>query len=259
MFLAGAKLTLDDATNLAADGASPFAGSSNGLGAVLAGLNPRIIRTHCANHVVALSVGDAFKNSGEQLGPNPADDKKERARPATYISKIFKTLVETIAWHLNASAVRLDLLREIQKLHGDKKERAVVEAAPTRWHTWYVLMSNWIDKGHIVPIMQFYADTAAGDATAKGVFTKMRKFNFLATCALMCDALLPFERMHNTFEKTDLDFSTIAPTVQVYGVFDVSIACPSTALMMRSSVLSHRPRPMCLTVSRRRAAQCSTV
>lgn len=181
---------------LATDGASVMTGSRAGLGVRLSAANPRMLHHHCVNHRTSLALGDALQVLG-----------------ADYISKTFVSAVESLYRNLDASAVRTAAFDNIQLDCGYNRALTMIDAAPTRWHSWSRVVERLRDR--LPAVLQYLRQAPTDDAIAKGIYKQMNTLRFCVVLLGLCDTLPLINKLHNLFERDALEFTEVAREVQV--------------------------------------------
>lgn len=173
-------------------------GERSGVGTRLQESNPRIIRIHCVNHRAGLALSDALEEKGHD-----------------YMSKSCRAIVEQLYKHLAYSSVRQALFDSCQLELGADMALNIIEAAPTRWHSWKIVVHRIRDvMPAILRFLRVHVEEI-DDPVSKGLLKSINTLRFQVCLLGLCDALPFFDTLHLQFERNELDFAQINDLVNV--------------------------------------------
>ena len=185
------NIPLEKVSSLASDGAAVMTGRHNGVGAKLREDIPHLVQIHCVAHKLALAAGQACRDN-------------------TLFNEYQLTL-KNIYRYFNNSAVRYNELRALQDLlksDEDVRQVTLKEPASFRWLSLEAAVKAISD---VYPALYMELENAAtkGVAEAKGLFTKVKNVTFVLCTAFLRDILGVVNKLSQTFQKNDLDISTV--------------------------------------------------
>ncbi|KAL3891187.1 hypothetical protein ACJMK2_003450 [Sinanodonta woodiana] len=181
------KLSLHNLVAFGSDGCNTMIGSKSGVATRLKDLKSNIININCHNHRLAL----AAKNSFEVI-------------------PLFRDIDDTpthVFKHYHYSAVRTKSLEKIQKLLNDAEEtKTIKNAVHTRWLSHLNAVTSLRDTYESVLV-------DLENATASGTDNRYRQAT-IRVVHVLCDVLKPVSQLALTFERNDVERSTIHPQLQ---------------------------------------------
>ena len=177
---------------IASDGARAMTGKENGAIAHLKQTSPCLIAIHCVAHRLALASSQAAKSIPRLM-------RYQRVLIAVYS-------------YFSRSCVRVHNLHEIQKIVDDPQIR-YQPIYEVRWLSFFAAVQAV--KRTIKSLHAFFEKEAkeSGDPTAAGLAKGISEFMFLAITHLLYDVLNELTRLSKVFQKENIDFSIIAPSV----------------------------------------------
>ena len=185
------NIPLEKVSSLASDGAAVMTGKYNGVGAKLRQDIPHLVQVHCVAHKLALAAGQA-------------------CRDVTLFNEYQLTL-KNIYRYFNNSALRYNELRALQDLlqtDEDMRQVTLKEPASFRWLSFEAAVTA-ISDVYPALYMELEHDASKGVAEAKGLFTKVKNITFVLVTAFLRDILGVINKLSQTFQKNDLDISTV--------------------------------------------------
>lgn len=184
-------LDLKNLVGLGTDGASVMTGKRNGVVKRLKDVCPSLVGVHCAAHRCALASSQAAKKI-------PELDSYQRT-----VSNIF--------WYFTNSSLRCNKLREVQKLLS-VPELKYAEVHSVRWLSMEKAVSV-LYRTYPALCATLSHQAANGDCSAKGLYTDIIQYKFIAITHLMMDILPYLARLSKVFQNVNIDFSKVKPMV----------------------------------------------
>jgi hypothetical protein len=175
------------------DGASVMTGRSSGVPVRLKQHSPKMIAVHCVNHRLALAAAHASNN-------------------IPYLQK-FKSLIQTLFYFYQNSAVRMASLHTIQGILNDPQIKCK-QAKDVRWLSHDNAVKTLVRALPSVLISLDRESSENSEPTAHGLLKFMKSYKFVATLYLLSDILPHLSRLSKIFQKEDIDLSLIQPCLQ---------------------------------------------
>ena len=170
------------------DGAAVMTGKWSGVAVRLRSHSPRMISVHCISHRLALAAAHA-------------SDK------IPYLKK-FKSILQTLFYFYQNSAVRMASLRNIQEILNESHIKCK-QAIDVCWLSHDNAIKAVIRS---LPALLVSLDREASEnvePTAHGLFKFMKCYKFVATAHLLSDILPHLSCLSRIFQKEDVDLSLI--------------------------------------------------
>ena len=173
-YLRNKSLQITKLCAFGSDGASVMTGRLSGVTVCLRGHSPNMISVHCANHRLALAAAQASDS-------------------VAYL-KQFKSILQTLFYFYQNSAVRMASLHAIQEILNDPLIKCKL-VKDVRW-----LSHDNAIKAVIrcLPSLLVSLDREAsenGEPTAHGLFKFMKCYKFVASLYLLSDVLPHLSRL----------------------------------------------------------------
>lgn len=185
-------LSLEKLCGIATDGASVMVGCRTGVTTQLKGKNPFILSVHCIAHRLALASGQA------------ADAVPYVKQYQLYINHIYR--------YFHYSTKHTAQLKEIQSIL-QSAERKFHQIFHTRWLSFDGAIDAIIVS--LDPLFTTLIENSASDPTANGILKFMATFSFLSMTYLLADILPVLARLSKRFQRSQVDFTTVADGVSV--------------------------------------------
>ncbi|KAK0137821.1 Zinc finger protein 862 [Merluccius polli] len=179
---------------LGTDGAAVMTGRINGVAKQLSEIWPGLLCTHCAAHRLALACKDA-------------------ADKVPYM-KTFKEHLQQLHLYFRNSANRSAALSAAAAVLGIT-DLKVKEVKDTRWLSQHLAIQNL--QKNISAVLNVLAEEVEVRkcAAAKGLYSFLATYRFIAALHLQADVLPHLSRLSKIFQKEDLNFLAIKEQVPV--------------------------------------------
>ena len=156
---------------------------------------PYLVNIHCGAHRTALAARDASKAVRE--------------------IDAYVTTVNNIYTYYKNSPIRTHRLKELQKEMDEQDLLSLKQPSATRWlsleRAVKGMRANWVAL-----VLELEEEEAARDCpVAKGLRRQLQKSTFPALTHLLTDVLSVVNRMNLTFQKEDVNISSIQPVVNM--------------------------------------------
>ncbi|KAK5848763.1 hypothetical protein PBY51_008456 [Eleginops maclovinus] len=194
--LSGRGVAMSRVVGLGSDGANVMVGRKNGVAQQLRQNDcPYLVNIHCGAHRTALAARDASKAVRE-------------------IDAYVTTVNNTYTYYKN-SPIRTHRLKELQKEMDEHDLLSLKQPSATRWlsleRAVKGMRANWVAL-----VLELEEEEAARDCpVAKGLRRQLQKSTFPALTHLLTDVLSVVNRMNLTFQKEDVNISSIQPVVNM--------------------------------------------
>ena len=191
MLMATKNIQMDKISSSASDGAAVMTGRYNGAGVKLKKDIRHMVQVHCVAYKLALAARQACRDIS--------------------LFNEYQLTLKQIYRYFNNSVVRYNELRALQDLlESDKDMRQITlrEPASFRWLSLEAVVKAVSDV-YPALYMELEHDATKGLAQAKGLFTKVKNFTFVLCTAFLRDILGVINQLSQTFQKNDLDISTV--------------------------------------------------
>lgn len=191
--LSARGVSLDRVVGLGSDGANVMVGRKAGVAQQLRQSDcPYLLNIHCGAHRTALAARDACKAVRE-------------------VSAYVTTLNNVYTYYKN-SPIRTHRLHQLQREMDEDDVLSLKQPCATRWlsleRAVKGIRGNWA-----CVIIELDEEAARGCPTAKGLHKQLLKHAFSALTHLLADVLAVVNRMNLTFQKDDVNISSIQPVV----------------------------------------------
>lgn len=189
-------------TGLTSDGASVMVGKRSGVAARLKQVNPTLINVHCICHRLALACTD----SNESLS-NIKDVETWLRQLWQFFENSPKRMAAYLKIQTQLKSIRLEgkgVKRVIKRLK---------KACRTRW----LSLEASVKAVHedYEAVLQTLAQFEQKDATASGLFRKMKSLKFLGVIYIMREVLPVLGDLSRRFQKGSLNFAAILPAINM--------------------------------------------
>ena len=165
-------------------------GRQTGVAVRLQGHSPKMIAVHCVNHRLALATAHASDS-------------------VPYL-KQFKSILQTVFYCYQNSAVRMGNLHAIQEVLNDPLIKCKL-AKYVRWLSHDNAIKALV---HCLPSILVTVASENGEPTAHGLLNFMKTYKFVACLYLLSDVLPHLCRLSRIFQKEDVDLSLIQPCLK---------------------------------------------
>lgn len=194
--LSGRGVSMARVVGLGSDGANVMVGRKAGVAQLLRQNDcPLLVNIHCGAHRTALAARDASA--------------------AVRNVSAYVTTVNNIYTYYKNSPIRTYRLNELQKEMGENDLLSLKQPSATRWLSleravkgvranWAALVSELDEE-----------EAAKNCPVAKGIRKHLQKYTFPALTHLLTDVLAVVNRMNLTFQKEDVNISSISPIVNM--------------------------------------------
>ena len=177
---------------IGSDGAAVMTGQHNGVSAQLKALQPSIISIHCVAHKLALAVSQA-------------------ARIVSPVQR-FKNCINSLFVFFHGSPKRQGRLRECFQILENKPALKLRKPADTRWLACEEAVQ--VVKKSLQPLAITLEELShSGDATALGLATLLKRYEFIAGVFFMAEILPILSRLSKTFQLENLNFASVKPAL----------------------------------------------
>ena len=175
------------------DGASVMIGRLNGVAARLKRHSPRMISVHCVAHRLALAAAHAADG-------NP------------YLQQ-FKSLLQTLFYFYQNSAVRMANLHAIQEILDDPSIKCKL-AKDVQWLSHDMAIKAVIRTLPSLLVSLDREESQNREPTAYGLLKFMKSYKFVA-CSYLLSVVLPhLSRLFKIFQKQNIDLSLVQPCLK---------------------------------------------
>uniref|UniRef100_A0A8C6STB8 HAT C-terminal dimerisation domain-containing protein n=1 Tax=Neogobius melanostomus TaxID=47308 RepID=A0A8C6STB8_9GOBI len=193
--LSGRGVALDRVVGLGSDGANVMVGRKAGVAQQLRQDDcPYLLNIHCGAHRTALAARDASK-------------------AVRQVSAYVTTLNNVYTYYKN-SPIRTHRLHQLQLEMNEGDALSLKQPCATRWlsleRAVKGIRANWA-----CVVMELEEEAAKGCPIAKGLHKQLLKHAFPALTHLLADVLATVNRMNLTFQKEDVNISSIQPIVSM--------------------------------------------
>ena len=172
------------------DGASVMTGRLTGVATRLKSHNPKMISVHCVNHRLALAASQASES-------------------IPYL-KQFKSILQTLFYFYQNSAVRMASLHAIQEVLNDPVIKCK-QAKDVRWLSHDNAIKAVIRTLPSLLVSLSREASENGEPTAHGLYKFMKSYKFIACAYLLSDILPHLSHLSRIFQKENVDLSLIQP------------------------------------------------
>lgn len=190
-------LGVDTFVGFSSDGCNTMVGKKTGVSTRLKEYKPEIVTLHCHNHRLALAAKDSFESIKIM---RDTDD---------LLTSIFK--------YYKNSSNRSSSLENIQKLL-QVPQRKIKQSGHTRWLSHLEAVTSLRDTYQAVLVDLENAVESGLDKvrlgsgpSASGLLKKLKSYEHVHIVHFLCDALKPVTNLALTFEKNNVDLSTVKP------------------------------------------------
>ncbi|CAG2212072.1 unnamed protein product [Mytilus edulis] len=195
-------LKKDELCSFVSDGASVMVGSRSGVAAKLKEMNPLVISIHCICHRLALACTDTLQN-------------------VSYIKNVHLWLMQLWSMFQHspkkmAAFLKVQLtLKELNLTTEESKKGAskrLKKACTTRWQSFDSSVKA-VNSEYEAILQTLYA-LREKDATALGLYKKVKQVKFIATIYILDEILPLLSIVSKTFQKGTIDLFKIGPTLE---------------------------------------------
>eukprot|EP00745_Piridium_sociabile_P000093 TRINITY_DN100539_c0_g2_i3.p1 TRINITY_DN100539_c0_g2~~TRINITY_DN100539_c0_g2_i3.p1 ORF type:complete len:411 (+),score=104.85 TRINITY_DN100539_c0_g2_i3:312-1544(+) len=170
-------------------------GKHTGVAQRLRNKNPHLINVHCVAHRTALAAQDATK--------------------AVQRVANFRNTVNSVYKYYQYSATRNQRLKELSRAMDNEDFISLKQPCAVRWlslsRAVEAMRLNWAPV-----VMELEEEVMARKcATAGGLKRALSAYSFTAMMHMMCDVLPVMNRLNLTFQKDDINISSIQPMVKM--------------------------------------------
>ena len=200
--LSDCDLDINKLTGLSTDGASVMVGKENGVAAKLKRGAKMLLNVHCICHRLALACGDANDH-------------------ISYIKTVEKVLIQLWSFFHNSGKRTAAFTKaviasaELQISHSAKKRvvKRVKKATRTRWlSTESTVDGIFLNFVPLTQTLQNYSNER--DPVAINLITQIKSKKFLGAVYLLHEVLPILSHLSRAFQKGNISFAVIAPSVE---------------------------------------------
>lgn len=200
--LSDCDLDINKLTGLSTDGASVMVGKENGVTAKLKREAKMLLNVHCICHRLALACGDANDH-------------------ISYIKTVEKVLIQLWSFFHNSGKRTAAFTKaviasaELQISHSAKKRvvKRVKKATRTRWlSTESTVDGIFLNFVPLTQTLQNYSNER--DPVAINLITQIKSKKFLGAVYLLHEVLPILSHLSRAFQKGNISFAVIAPSVE---------------------------------------------
>lgn len=200
--LSDCDLDINKLTGLSTDGASVMVGKENGVAAKLKREAKMLLNVHCICHRLALACGDANDH-------------------ISYIKTVEKVLIQLWSFFHNSGKRTAAFTKaviasaELQISHSAKKRvvKRVKKATRTRWlSTESTVDGIFLNFAPLTQTLQNYSNER--DPVAINLITQIKSKKFLGAVYLLHEVLPILSHLSRAFQKGNISFAVIAPSVE---------------------------------------------
>jgi len=200
--LSDCDLDINKLTGLSTDGVSVMVGKENGVAAKLKREAKMLLNVHCICHRLALACGDANDH-------------------ISYIKTVEKVLIQLWSFFHNSGKRTAAFTKaviasaELQISHSAKKRvvKRVKKATRTRWlSTESTVDGIFLNFVPLTQTLQNYSNER--DPVAINLITQIKSKKFLGAVYLLHEVLPILSHLSRAFQKGNISFAVIAPSVE---------------------------------------------